>query len=376
MAADRPRIALVTDAVSPWHRGGKEMRYRELAQRLTAVADVHVYTMNWWRGGPTFRDRDVTYHALSPLLPLYSGERRSVRQAVMFALCCLRLLREPLDAIEADHMPYMQLFPLRLVASLRRVPLVVTWHEFWGPGYWRDYLGPPGRLGWWAERAAMGLPDTIIAASAETAERLRAHVGHRVPVVAAPNGVNAAEIAAVAPSSDSSDIVVVGRLLPHKRIDLLLEALALLAGSGRPLRCRVIGDGPERRRLHDRARTLRIDHLVDFRHDVEHSAEVFALVKAARVFAFPSAREGFGIAVLEALACGVPVVTTTAPDNLARTLVERSAHGVVCAPERHAFAAALLDALDAEPGGADDDGWIDEFDWARVTDRVAEAVLP
>jgi hypothetical protein len=90
----------------------------------------------------------------------------------LFAACCLRLLFARFDVIEADHMPYLQLFPLRIVASLRRKRLVVTWHECWGPDYWRSYLGHPGRVGWLIESAAMRLPDSIIAASPQTAARL------------------------------------------------------------------------------------------------------------------------------------------------------------------------------------------------------------
>ena len=60
----------------------------------------------------------MRYHAVSRLVPLYVGERRSILQAVLFSLGCLRLLGHQFDAIEADQMPYLPLFPLRLVASI------------------------------------------------------------------------------------------------------------------------------------------------------------------------------------------------------------------------------------------------------------------
>src|SRR4051812_29502761 len=97
--------------------------------------------MNWWGGRKVYRSGGVNYRAIAPRLSLYRGRRRSVLQAVVFAACCLRLLTRRFDAIEADHMPYLQLFPLRVVAWLRRRPLVVTWHESWGPDYWRAYMG-------------------------------------------------------------------------------------------------------------------------------------------------------------------------------------------------------------------------------------------
>ena len=187
MTERRKVIALVTDAIGPYHRGGKERRYLELAHRLANRAEVHVYTMNWWRGGAIRHDRGVTYHAISPLLPLYSGPRRSIRQAVVFAVCCLRLLFVRFDVIEADHMPYLQLLTLRLIATLRRRRLVVTWHECWGPDIGAAYLGRAGAVGWFFERVAMRLPDTIIADLPQTAERLR-ELGCRVPIVVSPSG--------------------------------------------------------------------------------------------------------------------------------------------------------------------------------------------
>jgi glycosyltransferase involved in cell wall biosynthesis len=370
----RPVIALVSDSILPFHRGGKELRYHEVARRLARTADVHVYTMRWWDApGPRVVD-GVAYHALCRRLPLYDGERRSTRQAVVFALACLRLLTRRFDVIEADHMPYLPLFTLRLVATLRRRRLVATWHEVWGPAYWRRYMGRPGRLAWWIERAAMRLPDEIIAASEETGRRLRAHLGDDARVVVAPNGVDLDTVRAAVAGDAPTDLVVVGRLLSHKRVDMLLDAVALLHADGVPVTCRVIGDGPERAALHARADALGIADAVDFRHDVDDAADLYALVKAARVFAFPSEREGFGVAALEALACGVPVVTTSAPDNLAAALVRDSGAGVVCDPDAPALAGAVRDLLARDEAPVPDDAWLRGHDWDAVSDRVMTAV--
>ena len=375
MRERRKVIALVTDAIGPYHRGGKEQRYLELAHRLAARADVHVYTMNWWRGGGVRHDRGVTYHAISPLLPLYSGPRRSIRQAVVFAVCCLRLLFARFDVIEADHMPYMQLVPLRLVATLRRRRLVVTWHEYWGRDYWRDYLGPAGAIGWLLESLAIRLPDAIIAASPQTADRLRELTRTRVPVVVAPNGIDLAAITEIASEPEGVDVVTVGRLLPHKRVDLLLRALALLRERGRPLRTLIIGSGPQMDALRLLVSELGIGDLVAFRPDVASQEVLYAVIKAAKVAVFPSEREGFGIAVLEALACGVPVIATSAPDNLARHLVTRSGRvGLVCEPTATALADAIAEVLERPSGDEGALDWLREYDWDAISDSVA-AVL-
>lgn len=380
MPPPRPVVAMVTDAIHPYHRGGKEIRYHELSRRLADYAEVHVYTMNWW-GGPKVRtDNAVTFHAISPLRPLYNADRRSTSQALYFALACLRMLRYRFDVLEADHMPYFQIFVLRLIASLKRKRLVVTWHEVWGKAYWREYLGRTGEIAWLIEWLAMRLPDEIIAASPQTAERLRATLGPRAVITVTPNGIDLDAIQAASPVAATTDLVAVGRLISHKRIDMLLEAIALLRAEGRPVTCRVIGDGPERAALHAQAEALGLQDTVEFRHDVHEQKELYSLVKSARVFAFPSAREGFGIAVLEALACGLPVVATSAPNNLAQHLVARSARGVICAPSAAAFADALrclLDSPAAERAGGADSGeaWLADYSWEAMTKQVAGSLL-
>lgn len=372
----RPVVAMVSDAIYPYHRGGKEIRYHELARRLAERAEVHVYTMQWWPGPPERTEDAVTFHAISRQYPLYTRNRRSVSQAIFFAAACFRLLRSRFDVLEADHIPYFQLLVLRVVATLKRRPLVVTWHEVWGRSYWRQYLGRIGPAAAAIESLAMRLPDHIIAASPQTAQRLRTLGTYSGPITEAPNGIDITEIRRACPDETATDLVVVGRLMPHKRVDLLLEAVALLHREGLPVTCRVIGDGPDRLSLHDRARALGIDHTVDFRHDVGEQKDVYALMKAARVFVFPSAREGFGIAVLEALACGLPVVTTSAPDNLAQHLARRSSRSLVCDPSAAAIAAAVRRLLAAPPGEGSgvDESWLAGYSWDAAASRVAEAL--
>jgi glycosyltransferase involved in cell wall biosynthesis len=377
MSRSKPIVAMVTDAIAPFHNGGKEQRYRELAPRLLAYADVHVYSMHWWDGPRTMVQDGVTYHAICPFVPLYAGGRRSIPQALLFSLACLRLCFARFDVLEADHMPYIHLLALKLVTLVRRKRFVVTWHEVWGPHQWADYLGPAGRIAWWLERWSMSLPDCIVAASPQTAERLRQQTNGSAQVVTAANGVDLALIARVPAAADSVDVISVGRLLGHKRFDLLIDCVALLADGGNPRRCRIVGDGPDREALHLQAERLGVGHLVDFRHDVDSPAELLSLVKSSRLFLFPSEREGFGIAALEAIACGVPVITTSAPDNLARELVGRSARGVICDPTAAALATAVAcsAAQDDDPLETGGDDWLAEYDWTTVAECVADALM-
>jgi glycosyltransferase involved in cell wall biosynthesis len=375
----RPVVALVCDVIYPYSHGGRELRYRELLPRLAERAEIHVYTMQWWDGPSTFSDRGVTYHAISRLVPLYKDNRRSFRQAIHFGFACMRLLKYEFDVLEADHIPYFQVFVLRIVAALKRKPLTVTWHEVWSREYWCQYLGLAGWIAWLIEWLAMRLPGHIIAASPQTAERLANEVGKRIPITTIPNGIDLNLIREVSPSGEPSDLVVVGRLIGHKRVDMLLDLIAELHTYGMHLTCRIIGDGPARTSLEEQAQALGIAKTIEFRHDVADQKELYSLIKSAKLFVSLSTREGFGMAVLEAIACGVPVLTTSAPDNLAQHLVAKYSRGTVCDPTLSAAVAAVYQLLDdknlhedKEPGI---DPWILDYDWSAIAERIANIYL-
>jgi glycosyltransferase involved in cell wall biosynthesis len=376
MTSGRQRIAMVTDAIYPYHRGGKEFRYYQLSHLLSRDADVDMYTMNWWNGAKERADRDVTLIALCRLRPLYLGGKRSFAQAIWFAFSCLRLFVRPFDVIEADHMPYLQLFTLRLVSTIRRKRLVVTWHEVWGMAYWRTYAGRAGIAAGLIERCSMHLPHEIIAASPETAARLHAALGSRTRITVAPNGVDVAEIDAVSPSPLRSDIISVGRLIQHKRLDLLLHALVELRQSGCVPSVTIIGNGPEEAAIRRQISELALQDQVQLRTDVSTQRELYGLMKASRVFAAPSEREGFGVAVLEAIACGIPVVTTDAPDNLSQDLVRESNCGSVVPPTVASFASALGTLLTGPRAERRDrspevERWLSDYDWSATAQTLA-----
>lgn len=341
------RVAVVSDAVLPWHRGGKELRYQQLFTRWpNENLDVTVFTMKWWDDAPP--PGPVTFSALSRHYPLYHGERRSIRQALMFALATFKMLWKKYDVIEADHMPYLQLFPLRIVASVRRVPLVVTWHEVWGRDYWREYLGPVGFIGAFIEWMATKLPSAIAVVSEGSAIRLRQMNVPARKIHIVPNALDQEELNRVTASPLSPSILAVGRLMTHKRVDLTLRALQQIPGAT----LGVIGSGPEQDQLVALSEELGIADRVTFFGDVADHEEVLGLMKGATVVSLPSEREGFGIAVGEALGVGTPVVTSNHLDNEARKLVSDGLTGsVIPAGDVAALVGALQFWLDATISG-------------------------
>ena len=96
------------------------------------------------------------------------------------------------------------------------------------------------------------------------------------------------------------------RLVPHKGVACLLQAMARIAGEWR---LRVAGDGPERANLQSLARELGIADQVTFLGDLDHKT-IAAEMASSSLFALASEREPFGVVLIEAASCGTPVVAT------------------------------------------------------------------
>lgn len=377
--ARRPRIAVVTDSVSPWHVGGKEQRQHELFTRLAAQGQpIDVYTMKWWHeeddADTVVRD-GVTFHALCRYVPLYSGERRSIRQALVFALSTLKMATKHFDVLEVDAIPFLPLYPARIAAWLRRRPMTTTWHEYWGAAYWRDYLGTAGRLASLVERSAIVLPDRIIAVSDGTAERLLEIRSRPGDISLVTPGIDLAvgELARPTPWSPGErlELVSAGRLLSHKNVDQAVRAVPALVERGIDAHLTVIGRGPEAEALHRLADELGLGDRVEFVAFVPEHRDVLDAMAAAHVVLFPSDREGFGMVALEAMAVGTPVVTSDHADNFARHLVREGRNGAVCPPRADDIADAVVRLLEDLPRLADGArATAAEFDWDRLAARA------
>jgi glycosyltransferase involved in cell wall biosynthesis len=104
-------------------------------------------------------------------------------------------------------------------------------------------------------------------------------------------------------------LLYVGRLLEWKGLDLALQAVAQLKQTQHDIHFTVVGDGPAGTRLHRLAEELGLCEIVEWVPWVPHD-QVQEYYRAADVFRFPSLRDSGGMAVLEAMAHGVPVVCT------------------------------------------------------------------
>ncbi len=381
MAVRRLRIAFVYDALYPEINGGGERRNYELGRRLAGRHDVTHVSWDYWAGtGRVTRDGARLLPVGTPR-PFYDRDgKRSIREAIAFAARLFPvLLRNRFDIIDCSATPYVPLYACWLASRMTRTPLATTWFEYWGDS-WADYLpGRPmvARVARWTEAGARGLGDVVMPISAFTARRMGMDpASPRLRVMGL--GVPLEEIAAAPVAQDAFEIVFVGRLTGYKRVDLLLDAVRRLRGESDSPRCMIVGDGPDRPRLERLAAEMGLGPVVKFAGRLE-ADQMYAQLKAAKVYVQPSAREGYSLTVVEAQACGAVPVVVRGALSAAPDLIRDRIDGLLVDPTGAAIAAGIA-YLRADPPRlqtirAAAIRSARELDWDAIAARVEEVYL-
>lgn len=275
------------------------------------------------------------------------------------------------------------------LVTARRTPVVLGIHHVHQDQFAVHFPGPVARLGRWLERAAapaVYAGSRTVTVSESTRTEMRERLGWRGDVTVLPNGADHPAPARVeARDVDADRIVVLGRLVRHKRVDLALAAVAALVEERPGLGVDVVGRGPDRARLEQVATELGVADRVTFHGWVSEETKA-TLVGRAGVHVCASDAEGWGQTVIEAAGWGVPTVARDVPglrdsvrDGETGWLVPDDAdHDVVT----DRLVAALRRALEVVDDPVEASRWsvacrarAHEFDWSRMRRDARVLVL-
>lgn len=283
-------------------------------------------------------DLDVIRREIRPLWDL-----RGLRQLTRF-------LRESSYSVVHTHTSKPGVVG-RLAATRAGVPVIV--HTVHGFGF-HEESGMLARKAYSViERAAANWCDRIVTVS-EFHRNVALGLGIADPekILAIPNGVHPAraqsrhtrgEIRSQLGVDDEFVILSTGRLAEQKGLEYLIRALPLLSGSGRSMQVLLAGDGPLRSELEALASSLGVEDRVQF---LGFRDDIGDLLSAADLVALPSLWEGMSISLLEAMAAGKAVVTTTIGSN--REVTGDGYAAMLVPPKDPSSLAHAIDALMAD----------------------------
>jgi glycosyltransferase involved in cell wall biosynthesis len=270
----------------------------------------------------------------------WSLRHRRLDHVRRFGEACYVRRRLPADVDHVHaHFAHGPTTVALLLARLAGLPFSFTGHA-------KDIfeLVPPQLL-----RAKVAEATFVAAVSDYTREQIAAAVAprDREKIVVVRNGVDRTRFSGNGRAPESPPLILaVSRLVEKKGLDTLVEACSLLRRRGVDFRCELIGEGPQRSRLEQQVNELGISDRVVLVGSRDHAA-VHAAYERATLFALPSRRvstgdqDGLPVAIVEALAAGVPVVTT--PTSGIPEVVEGERSGLLVPSNDPA---ALADALE------------------------------
>jgi glycosyltransferase involved in cell wall biosynthesis len=366
------RIALFTDYYPPHVDGGVERVVLQLAQGYARRGhDVRVFTLNT-RDAPEFETvmpNLRVYRApavqLSGLLKVQSSVSTKLYGVANDALNDF-----PADVIHAHTTFFYSSLVAAALSKRHSTPLVTTLHV--------GSLGEmPLRTRLMAgiyERTLgsliMAQSQAVIAVShavADHAEKLGVRP-NKLTVI--PNGVDVDEYApAFYKGADRLRVTCVGRLIGNKGPQHLLEAVPALLGVAPDAEVVFVGDGPMLQALQARSEALGLQDNVTF---LGSRDDVPDILRDSDVFVRPSLTEGMPLAVLEAMACGLPVVATAVGGT--GEVVRHLHNGLLVAPcDVTGLAKALIDvatneALRERLGRNARLSVEDDYSWQRVVE--------
>lgn len=233
----------------------------------------------------------------------------------------------------------------------------------------------------WGDRLCARAVDLWLSTSAFNAAQVEARYGRPVTVV--PNGVDPERFAPNPARGELRHrfgipegiplVISVGRLIGLKGLQLVVRALAQLP----EVHYLVVGEGPERQKLAALAEQTGVAGRVHFAGAVKH-AELPQYLTAADVFVQPSVgEEAFGISVVEAMSCGLPVLASD-QGGLREVVVPGETGLLIPTGQLEAWEAALRDitrgGTGAALGAAGRNRVLERFTWARNAERLVELI--
>lgn len=329
---DLVRIVVLNwrDTANP-EGGGSEVYIEQMARRWVLRGHQVTLVCAQHPGAPRLEIRSgVRILRVGSKLSVYSKARRLLRHGAL----------GPVDVVvdTQNGIPFFATWA-------GRAPTVVLVHHVHREQWPVVYDPVRARIGWFIESVVAPRAfrqSQYVAVSQATRAELISHGVHADAITVVHNGTDPL------PDSDSAPdtfprILVLGRLVPHKRVEHVIAAAAVLREAHPELTVAVVGDGWWAPELHEAARRHGVADIVEFTGHVDEREKARQIARAW-VLALPSLKEGWGLVVMEAASCAVPSVAYADAGGVTESIIDGET-GVLVRGDAADFTQALQSLL-------------------------------
>ncbi len=251
------------------------------------------------------REKGVRTTIVRMSLPVRKSLTLNRIEFTVFILCYLLFIRRKPDIIHAHAALRGGMWAVRLATILNR-PVVITEHE---TSYLRGLYSEGTLVN---IKALFGRADAVVAVSPFFADKLAEITGFdRSRILYIPNLVDTDyfRLSPYQKSRKSWNLSIVCLLTEKKRVDIAIDACAILRDRGIPVLLTIAGDGSAKAALQERVADKGLTATISFAGSMDRSA-VRALLHTSDIFLSTSDVETFGVTLIEAMSCGLPVAST------------------------------------------------------------------
>lgn len=281
-----------------------------------------------------------------------------------------------IDVVDGyNFIAYLVVFFISL--KKENVRKVATYHDVWIGEWIRNVGFFSGILGEILERFSLRVSwNGIIAVSNYTKNKLIARGVNPQKITVISNGVDIQEYDRIQVEKfDRPTVIYVGRLVEYKRVDDLLYAIKIVKERIPNIQCKIIGSGPHESKLTVFARELGIEDRVEFLGFVPDRKDIIVIMKRSHVFCLPSLVEGFGMVTIEALAAGLPYVSSDIPAT--REVTDGGVGGFLFEPKNTVDLAEKITTVLSNPNAfkkqySSIHHLLDSYEWKRFSPLLVD----
>lgn len=322
------KIAIVTEFYLP-HIGGQEIRFQELAEQFEELGfEIDIYTICYNENLQEIeKSNNITIHRIIKDYTYESGggiKSRSPKTIILFSwFVCRLLLKKNYEFIIFNQFP---LLPIIFSKIMRiKTKKIIDFVEYRNGFLWSII-----------QKLIIFSADEVVCISNSVARKIRSLTGVDGKVI--PSLVNQSKFH----HSNSEYFIYVGRLETHKHPESAIESVIHF---NKKYNCNydihLIGNGSMFNQLKNSYGSNKNVFLHGF---VDEDKKSDILSKALAMI-LPSEREGLPKSVIEAVACGIPIITTDYPENGTKDFVDEYNIGIVTKPTLNDLTGAIRDVI-------------------------------